>query len=444
MRRKTSLLAAASLGAVLALGLGAQAQAQDTSITWKGGPQFKSGPLTFKIGGRVYLDYVMQDVDGEYDALANLGGTPDSSSRNSRFRTARLSVEGTWTDRWSYKAEVNVAGGETAWEDVVLEYSPNDSTAIMVGHFKTVSLENLTSSRYTTFMERGPFNDVLDIGRVVNLGASVNGDNWTAAAYVSGDNINDADTAGDERTGVSGRVTFAPVDTDMTKVHLGAWARYRDGGDQSFRYRARNNTNVGERYIDSGSGYGDNDRTFGVEAALVQGPFSVQAEAARVNVERLCDALSPPACDMGADEGEVTAWYAFASFFPTGESRRYEADKGKFNRIKIRNPVDKGGFGAVELAVRYDVADLSDLKTARRFTNGLVTEDLLTPVDRGGEYRAWTVGANWYPFTYVRFMANYTRAENDNPQWADPLTDALGPDRDADVETLQFRAQFDF
>ena len=41
-------------------------------------------------------------------------------------------------------------------------------------------------------------------------------------------------------------------------------------------------------------------------------------------------------------------------------------------------------------------------------------------------------------------MANYTKAENDNPQWANPLTDALSPDRDADVETLQFRAQFDF
>ena len=187
MHRKTLLLAAATCA--LAFGLGAQAQAQDTAITWKGGPQFKSGDLTFKIGGRVYLDYVMQDVDGEYDALTNPSGTPDSSSRNSRFRTARLGVEGTWNDNWAYKAEVNFAGGETAWEDVVLEYSPTGNTALSVGHFKTVSLENLTSSRYTTFMERGPFNDVLDIGRVVNLGASVNGDNWTAAAYVSGDNM---------------------------------------------------------------------------------------------------------------------------------------------------------------------------------------------------------------------------------------------------------------
>jgi phosphate-selective porin OprO and OprP len=106
--------------------------------------------------------------------------------------------------------------------------------------------------------------------------------------------------------------------------------------------------------------------------------------------------------------------------------------------------VTAGGFGAVELGVRYDVVDLSELKTVRRFTSGLLTEDIVTPVDRGGEYQAWTVGATWYPFPYVRFMANYTMAENDNPQWANPFTDVLSADRDVDVDTLQFRAQFDF
>jgi phosphate-selective porin OprO/OprP len=44
------------------------------------------------------------------------------------------------------------------------------------------------------------------------------------------------------------------------------------------------------------------------------------------------------------------------------------------------------------------------------------------------------VGANWYPHPYVRFMANYTKSENDNK--------AIGAD--VDVDTLQFRAQFDF
>jgi phosphate-selective porin OprO/OprP len=455
---RSKLFGAASAGVLLALALSATAQAQETSIGWKGAPQFQNDSLTFKVRGRVYTDYVFQEVDGAYDAVTNPSGTGDFSSRNSRLRTARLGVEGTWNQDWAYKAEVNFTGGQAVWEDLILEYKPNDMTSLMVGNFKTVSLENITSSRYTTFMERGPFNDVLDIGRVLNIGAKMNGSNWTAAAFVSGDSVNNADVNGEERVGVNGRVTFAPVDTDDTKVHLGAWARYRDSGDEGhtavpggpapggemFRYRNRNNSAVGDRYVDSGASYGEKDRMFGLEGAVVHKSFSVQAEAARAGVDRFCATLAVPACTMGAEEGEFTAWYAYASFFPTGETRRYEANKGEFNRIKILNPMTAGGWGAVELGVRYDVVDLSGLETVRRFTSGADTEDLLTPVDRGGEYRAWTLGANWYPFPYVRFMANYTMAENDNPQWANPFTDALSADRDVDVSTLQFRAQFDF
>jgi phosphate-selective porin OprO/OprP len=65
-------------------------------------------------------------------------------------------------------------------------------------------------------------------------------------------------------------------------------------------------------------------------------------------------------------------------------------------------------------------------------------------VDRGGEYQAITLGATWYPFPYVRFLANYSVAENDNPLIVNPLTGVASTNRDVDVDTLQFRAQFDF
>ena len=139
----------------------------------------------------------------------------------------------------------------------------------MVGNFKTVSLENITSSRYITFMERGPFNDVLDIGRVMNAAVKFNGINWTLMAAVNGDSVNNVDVAGEERIGWTVRGTFAPIDTDTTKLHLGVWARGRDFGDEGLaadpltgqpaagleagRYRLRANTNVGDRYIDSGA-----------------------------------------------------------------------------------------------------------------------------------------------------------------------------------------------
>ncbi|WP_332764806.1 OprO/OprP family phosphate-selective porin [Phenylobacterium sp.] len=403
MKIETSLCAGAALG-VLLLGASA-AQAQDTTTAWKGAPQFQNDSLTFKVRGRVYNDYVYQDVDRQTGA--------DFEASNTRLRTARLGVEGTWNANWAYKAEINFTRGGSEWEDLILEYKPTDTISIMAGNFKTVSLENITSSRYITFMERGPYNDVLGIGRVMNVQVKANGPNWTVAGAVSGDSLNSADVATNAATGskevfgFNGRATFAPIMTDSDQVHLGVWARRRNREDQgNFSYGVRNNTNYGAQYVTSGA-VGVKDTMIGLEGAWVHGPFSVQGEWANIDIQR-----------PGNLDADARAWYLYGSWFVTGETRRYEANKGEFNRIKILDPMTSGGLGAVELGVRYDSVDLTDI----------------TGVATAGEYSAWTLGANWYPHPYVRFMANYSVSENDNA--------AVGADVDA--KTLQFRAQFDF
>ena len=403
MKINTSLCAGAALG-VIALAIAGGAQAQETTTAWKGAPQFQNDTLTFKVRGRVYEDFVHQEVDRQTGA--------DFDANVTRLRTARLGVEGTWNANWAYKAEFTVAGGSANWEDLILEYKPTDSVSIMAGNFKTVSFENISSSRYTTFMERGPFNDVLDIGRVMNVQVKANGENWTAAVAVSGDSLNNADptataTGGSEVLGVNGRVTWVPINGDATKLHVGAWARYRDRQDQAnFNYQARNNTNYGARYISTGA-VGVADTMVGLEGVFIQGPFAVQAEWAKADVDRLANVSS-----------DFTTYYVAGSWFVTGEMKNLDVKKGEWGRTKILNPVTSGGLGALELAVRYDNTDLTNFNIPAT----------------AGEYSAWTLGANWYVHPYVRFMANYTKSENDNK--------AVGAD--VDVETLQFRAQFDF
>jgi len=417
MNTKTSLVCGSALGALMALALASGAQAQETTTAWKGAPQFQNDSLTFKVRGRVYMDFVSQEVDQD-------GSANDFSSQVSRVRTARLGVEGTWNSNWAYKAEATISstGGTTQWEDVVLEYKPNDYSSIMVGNFKTVSLENISSSRYTTFMERGAFNDVLDIGRVMNISAKMNGENWTLQGAVSGDSINGADPTvvgddgGSEQISVNARATWAPVMTDTQTLHLGIWGRQRDRGDQGgFTYQTRNNSNYGARYLTSGA-VGDSDTMIGVEALWIAGPFSLQGEYANIDVNRTT---------AGLGDASGKTFYAAASWFVTGEQRSMDVKKGELGRTKILAPVTGGGWGAFELAARYDSVDLTDFYRATPLP-------VVSP--RGGEYTAITLGANWYPFPYVRFMANYTKAENDNPLTAN----------DADVDTLQFRAQFDF
>jgi len=407
MKTKTSLACGSAMGALFALALVSGASAQETTTAWKGAPQFANDTLTFKVRGRVYMDVISQEVDR---AVGN-----DFSSQVSRVRTARLGVEGTWNQNWAYKAEaaISSAGGTTQWEDVVLEYKPNDFSSIMVGNFKTISLENISSSRYITFMERGPFNDVIDAGRVMNVSAKMNGENWTLQAAVSGDSINSADPTvvgndgGSEQVSINARATWAPVLTDTQTLHLGIWGRQRDRGDQAgFNYQTRNNTNYGARYVSSGA-IGDSDTMIGVEALWIAGPFSLQGEYANIDIDRT----------NGLTQ-EAKAYYLAASWFVTGERRNMDVKKGELGRTKILSPMTAGGMGAFELAARYDSADLTDI----------------TGAPLAGEYTAWTLGATWYPFPYVRFMTNYTKSQNDNAILAN----------DVDVDTLQFRAQFDF
>lgn len=420
MKTKTTLVCGSALGALMALALASGAQAQETTTAWKGAPQFQNDSLTFKVRGRVYFDFVSQEVDRADPTAPAAPDGVDFNSQVSRVRTARLGVEGTWNQNWAYKAEATISstGGTTQWEDVVLEYKPNDYSSIMVGNFKTVSLENISSSRYTTFMERGAFNDVLDIGRVMNISAKMNGENWTVQAAVSGDSINAADPAvvgndgGSDQVSVNGRATWAPVMTDKQTLHLGIWGRKRDRADQAgFTYQTRNNSNYGARYVTTGA-VGDSDTMIGAEALWIAGPFSLQGEYAKIDANRVA---------AGADDADGTTYYVAASWFVTGEQRNMDVKKGELGRTKILAPVTAGGYGAFELAARYDSVDLTDFGTAT-----------------AGEYTAWTIGANWYPFPYVRFMANYTRAQNDNPFISTLVTN------DVDVDTLQFRAQFDF
>jgi phosphate-selective porin OprO/OprP len=97
-------------------------------------------------------------------------------------------------------------------------------------------------------------------------------------------------------------------------------------------------------------------------------------------------------------------------------------------RPKILNPITAGGFGGVELALRYDFADLTEAyDTASTVGSKALSAD-------AGKYTAWTLGVNYYPTAYVRFQANYTDGS------VDPVVALHG----SDIKQFQLRAQLDF
>ncbi|KQY29553.1 porin [Caulobacter sp. Root487D2Y] len=417
MRNKTSLVSGAALGVMLACGLGVAAHAQDTTVAWKGAPQWTNDDVYFKVRGRILLDAVFQDVDKDG------GSAGDYKTSNVRGRQAFIGVEGKLNNYVAYKVEGGaVNGGAWGWDDVVLEVKPTEFTSLLFGNVKVAGLENLTSTRFTTFMDRGPYGDFgVDSYQLGVVGKYV-GPNYSATLGVQGGSLNNADvTAANadakERLVVTGRGHWAPIVTDTDKVHLGASYRYRNRGDEGmFAYTGRTNTAYSNGTLYTTGGIGNRDNTWALEGAWMHGPFSVQGEYSSIDVTRAGTAGSDPTVKVG---------YAFVSFWPTGETRNYNSVTGEFGRPKILNPITAGGWGGLELAVRYDFADLNDAYD---------TLKVKPATSQAGEYTAWTLGANYYLTGYVRFQANYTDGKVDN----------IGLNQDYDVKQFQLRAQMDF
>jgi phosphate-selective porin OprO/OprP len=163
-------------------------------------------------------------------------------------------------------------------------------------------------------------------------------------------------------------------------LHLGLAYTYQEYEDP-LRYRQRPEAHLAPRIVDTGEFAADHGDIIGAEAALVCGPFSIQAELmhAAINGE-------------GAFTGDPDFWggYVQAGYFLTGEHRPYKVADGVFDRVKpIENFREDGGWGAWELAGRYSHLDLSD---------GSI---------RGGRLREATFGLNWYLNPSVRVMWNY-------------------------------------
>jgi len=139
------------------------------------------------------------------------------------------------------------------------------------------SLDEQTSSRFISTLERAAFTDAFEFNRRLGVSLNTKGDNYTFSAGVFGDNLND----GSQQQGyaLAARGTFNPIKTDDVLVHLGASVRYRNIGDtqSDLRYRQRPVSHIPSRIISTGH-IADSDVFVGAEAAAIVKNFWVAGE----------------------------------------------------------------------------------------------------------------------------------------------------------------------
>ena len=122
----------------------------------------------------------------------------------------------------------------------------------------------------------------------------------------------------------------------------------------------------------SPAGIGEEDTFWGVEAAALWGPFSLEGEYGQLM--SVCPAVPSSATILrgrvssrlianpfvGVPDPTFTGWYVEGSWF-FGGHKTYE-NGGSMGRPKIYNPMfhGSGGWGALQLVGKYDVLDQSD------------------------------------------------------------------------------------
>ncbi|MEE9393127.1 MAG: porin [Planctomycetota bacterium] len=367
----------------------------DFNSYWKTGLRLDNGDKSFrlKIGGRIQNDWAFGTQDNDYEQNTAAGRFEDGT----KFRRARLFIAGQIHEHVIFKAEFDFAGGDADFADVYLGLrNVGFIDKIRVGHFKQFfSLEQLTSSRFITFMERS-LADVFAPGRETGLG--VNGTaldqniTWGFSVFRDVDSYGDSAPADDGAYGVSGRVTWVPwyCDDCDALLHVGGGIVYQGANADAIRFRQRPEISISPRIFDTGSIEADSVLRLNLELAFVWSSFSFQAEYFYAEIEGT----------NGNPDPAFWGGYAYVSYFLTGEKRSYDRKNGIFGRvIPHENFLEGDGCGAWEVAFRASYLDLND-------------DDA-----NGGKAFNITVALNWYlnPNTQIKLNYIYTNLDEFAP-----------------------------
>ena len=420
----------------------------------KGAPTFSSADASYTatLHGQLQLDSaafsqqsagpITSDFRRSGPALgASVSNVDASHARNLKdgtvFRRARLGADGTAPGGWEYRLlfDFGGTGVENAGQlyEGWVQYSGLKPLHFRVGAFApSLGLEDANSPSYLPFLDRP---SPIDIARNVAGGdtrigfqTAAYGPNWFTAAAVTGRNVGvintnnvipvttttSSVTVGTAQTysdqlGFTGRAAYDPLVGKDWRINLGVHGSYVDrpadvtgpannGGTPMSSYVISLNGTPelrvdGTKFINTGNIPARHASTVGAEFAAQKGSFFLASEYEHISVER-SDIASTPSFD---------GYYVEGTWFLTGESKTYNQSTGAFDGPGAINHVfdpRNGGFGAVELALRWSDMNLN-------YHAGAAGTAPAADAIRGGEQQIFSAGINWYPTPIVRFMLDY-------------------------------------
>jgi len=353
--------------------------------------KFETKPVSGLFIGALLLDrqFWLSQVGDSESQVGDL-----SDFEKGEIRAARFGVVGSLNFKrpWRYTVFVITKAFDRGFDvDTTNEFSfpdyrldiplPADLTLSVGKQKEPISMERLMGLAYMPMQERSTVADALlpsrNHGVVLSGTAASDNVSWAVGAFNNW--IDSGESFSNTSNQFVGRATWAPAffQNKSNLLHVGLGLRYSDT-KQDLHARGKPEFNNAPLYVDTGLFSADDQMTYNLEAYWRNGPYMLGFEYIGMDVD------SPQ-----SGNPFLSGYHITGSWAVTGETRAYRKRSGTFDPLPVARPINQGGWGAVELALRYSNTDLTD---------GILD---------GGEMDIWSLGVNWWLTRWGQFSMNY-------------------------------------
>ena len=333
------------------------------------------------------------------------------------LRRVRMAVKAIMHNDWYGEVDVNFANGVFELEDAYVMYTGLKDFEFKVGNFKEdFSMEETTTSRYTTFMERAMIISCFAPGRHAGIFAQWQKFDWLRiSGGLSWQLVDNAETRYNVEeynkkgmgmgTNFTGKIVWMPWGSEpFYGLHIGYNGSYRhakktddnyvDGdkvvgrGYQGNYFSCRNSTAVNRIKYLSTEYYGVKyDLLQGFELAGYKDGFRFQSELMTNNsiMDRNYEGAT-----ANMKNKFFWGYYVQTSYMLFGGKQRYDVTQSEFTQ-----PTRGKNWGDIEVMARFDYINLN-------------SKDIY-----GGSGQNIALGVVYHINNGVKMMLNYQMAKND-------------------------------
>ncbi len=302
---------------------------------------------------------------------------------SSEIRRARIALKHSLNDDWQAKLQVSFDEENSTSEigDAYVRFKGIANLNITMGKMKEAfGLENMTSSKNITFLERSMASNAFGPGK--NTGLMLSGSPGNVTWSVALMDL-PSETQENAPYAITSRMTWAPVQAENQMWHVGFSSSLRQLNGEEFEIDERSELHNSQKIIATGKIATEQLQLTGVEFAWLKNSWSLQGEYMSANLQAV-DA---------SEDGTFDGYYLQGSYFLNADKRRYKT--GVFTGIK---PNSKEG--AWELTSRYSVLDTSE-------------------ASEGSEVQTATLGVNYYYHDNLRLMSNVLHSQSSSQTGGD-------------------------